>query len=84
REAAMAKCFGSDIAMEVAIEAIQCLGGYGYSMEYPVEKLLRDAKIHQIYEGTNEIQRSVISREIYKRGIFIPFEEINQAVSANT
>jgi len=78
REAAMAKCFASDMAMEVTNEAIQCLGGYGYSMEYPVEKLLRDAKIHQIYEGTNEIQRMVISREVYKRGIFIPFEEIER------
>jgi alkylation response protein AidB-like acyl-CoA dehydrogenase len=78
----MAKCFGSDMAMEVAIDAIQCLGGYGYSMEYPLEKLLRDAKIHQIYEGTNEIQRTIISREVYKRGIFTPFEEIDRAVSA--
>ena len=47
--------------MQVALEAIQILGGYGYSREYPVEKLLRDAKIMQIYEGTNEIQRMVIS-----------------------
>jgi len=81
REAAMAKCFCSDIAFEVANEAIQCHGGYGYSMEYPVEKLLRDAKIHQIYEGTNEIQRSVIAREIYKRGIFQPLEAFEKAVS---
>lgn len=78
REAAMAKCFASDVAMEVTLEAIQCLGGYGYSMEYPVEKLVRDAKIHQIYEGTNEIQRMVISREVYKKGIFVPFEELEQ------
>ena len=48
-------------AVQVALEAIQILGGYGYSREYPVEKLLRDAKIMQIYEGTNEIQRMVIS-----------------------
>jgi acyl-CoA dehydrogenase len=81
REAAMAKCFASDVAMWLTIEAIQCLGGYGYSMEYPLEKLARDAKIHQIYEGTNEIQRMVISREVYKRGIFAPFEEIEKAIS---
>lgn len=80
REAAMAKCFASDMAMEVTIEAIQCHGGYGYSMEYPLEKLLRDSKIHQIYEGTNEIMRSVISREIYKRGLFMPFEDIEKAL----
>ena len=59
--AAIAKCYGGDAAVQVALEAIQILGGYGYSREYPVEKLLRDAKIMQIYEGTNEIQRMVIS-----------------------
>jgi len=80
REAAMAKCYASDVAMEITLEALQCHGGYGYSMEYPLEKLVRDAKIHQIYEGTNEIQRVVISREIFKRGIFIPFEEIEEAM----
>ncbi len=80
REAAMAKCFASDMAMEVTIEAIQCHGGYGYSMEYPLEKLLRDAKIHQIYEGTNEIMRMVVARELFKRGLWMPFEEIEQAV----
>ena len=60
REAAIAKCYASDIAVEVALEAIQVLGGYGYSREFPVEKLLRDAKIMQIYEGTNEIQRVIV------------------------
>jgi len=60
REAAIAKCYAGDIAVEVALEAIQIFGGYGYSREYPVEKLLRDAKIMQIYEGTNEIQRMVV------------------------
>ena len=60
REASIAKCYAGDIAVEVALEAIQILGGYGYSREFPVEKLLRDAKIMQIYEGTNEIQRVVI------------------------
>jgi alkylation response protein AidB-like acyl-CoA dehydrogenase len=59
---AMAKLFCSDIAMEVTVEAVQVLGGYGYVKEYPVERMLRDAKITQIYEGTNEIQRLVIAR----------------------
>ncbi|MGI8631346.1 MAG: acyl-CoA dehydrogenase family protein [Solirubrobacterales bacterium] len=58
----MAKVFCSDVAMEVTIEAIQVLGGYGYVKEYPVERMMRDAKITQIYEGTNEIQRLVIAR----------------------
>jgi len=60
-EAAIAKCYASDIAMEVASEAIQIFGGYGFIKDYPVEKLLRDAKIFQIFEGTNEIQRIVIA-----------------------
>ncbi len=63
-ESAIAKCYGGDIAVQVALDAIQILGGYGYSREYPVEKLLRDAKIFQIYEGTNQIQRIVISRAV--------------------
>lgn len=63
-ESAIAKCYASDIAMEVASEAIQTFGGYGYSREYPVEKLLRDAKIFQIFEGTNEIQRIVIAGNV--------------------
>ena len=58
----MAKLFASDTAMAVTVEAIQVLGGYGYVSEYPVERMLRDAKITQIYEGTNEIQRVVIAR----------------------
>ncbi|NPV82293.1 MAG: acyl-CoA dehydrogenase [Candidatus Aminicenantes bacterium] len=61
---AMAKCFGSDLAMWASLEALQILGGYGYMKDYPVEKLVRDAKLLQIYEGTNEIQRLVISREV--------------------
>ena len=64
KESAIAKCYSGDIAVEVALDAIQILGGYGYSREYPVEKLLRDAKIFQIYEGTNQIQRIVISRAV--------------------
>ena len=59
---AMAKLFCSDVAMRVTVEAVQVLGGYGYVKEYPVERMLRDAKITQIYEGTNEIQRIVIAR----------------------
>jgi alkylation response protein AidB-like acyl-CoA dehydrogenase len=58
----MAKLFASDTAMDVTVEAIQVLGGYGYVNEYPVERMMRDAKITQIYEGTNEIQRVVIAR----------------------
>ena len=67
KEAAIAKCYASDIAMEVASEAIQMFGGYGYSREYPVEKLLRDAKIFQIFEGSNEIQRIVIANNTIGR-----------------
>jgi alkylation response protein AidB-like acyl-CoA dehydrogenase len=61
---AMAKLFCSDTAMSVTVEAVQVLGGYGYVKEYPVERMLRDAKITQIYEGTNEIQRLVIARTL--------------------
>ena len=60
----MAKLFASDTAMDVTVEAVQVLGGYGYVTEYPVERMLRDAKITQIYEGTNEIQRVVIARQL--------------------
>ncbi|MGQ0670545.1 MAG: acyl-CoA dehydrogenase family protein [Actinomycetota bacterium] len=61
---AAAKCFASDAAMEVTTDAVQILGGYGYIREYPVERYMRDAKITQIYEGTNQIQRVVIARQI--------------------
>jgi len=64
KESAMAKMFGSDVAMKVTTEALQIFGGYGYMKDYPMEKLMRDAKLLQIYEGTNEIQRLVISREV--------------------
>ncbi|HID34168.1 MAG TPA: acyl-CoA dehydrogenase [Anaerolineae bacterium] len=64
--AAYAKAFCADMAMKVTTEAVQVFGGYGYSREYPVEKLMRDAKIFQIYEGTSEIQRHIIAREISK------------------
>ena len=63
---AMAKCFASDVAMRVTTDAVQVLGGYGYMKEYPVEKLMRDAKITQIYEGTNQIQRDEIGRTLVK------------------
>jgi butyryl-CoA dehydrogenase len=63
---AIAKCFASDIAMEVTTEAVQVLGGFGYMREYPVEKMMRDAKITQIYEGTNEIQRDEIVRHLIR------------------
>ena len=64
KEAAMSKCYASDVAMEVTTDAVQVMGGYGYSKEYPVEKMMRDAKIMQIYEGTNQIQRLVIANKI--------------------
>lgn len=64
--ASMAKRFASDTAMHVATEAVQIFGGYGYSREYPVERLFRDAKITQIYEGTNQIQRVVIAKHLLK------------------
>lgn len=63
-EAAYAKAFCADMAMQVTTEAVQVFGGYGYSREYPVEKLMRDAKIYQIYEGSSEVQRHIIAREL--------------------
>lgn len=65
-EACIAKTRGGDAAMKVTVDAVQVLGGYGYMREYPVEKLMRDAKIIQIYEGTNQIQRSVIAGKLLK------------------
>ena len=67
REAAIAKCYASDVAMWCTTEAVQMFGGYGYSREYPVEKLMRDAKIFQIFEGTNEIQRIVTANNTIGR-----------------
>ena len=66
KESAMCKCFASDVAMEVTTDAVQILGGYGYMKEYPVEKMMRDAKITQIYEGTNQIQRIIIASNLLK------------------
>jgi acyl-CoA dehydrogenase len=65
-EASMAKCFAADTAMRVTTDAVQIFGGYGYSTEYPVEKLMRDAKVFQIYEGTSQVQRIIMAREILK------------------
>jgi butyryl-CoA dehydrogenase len=62
----MEKLYCTDVAMEVTTDAVQILGGYGYIQEYPVERMMRDAKITQIYEGTNQIQRLVIAREMVK------------------
>jgi len=61
---AMAKCFASDVAMEVTTNAVQLLGGYGYTRDFPVERMMRDAKITQIYEGTNQVQRVVIAKRL--------------------
>lgn len=68
KEAAMAKAFCADTVMKTTTNAVQVYGGYGYSEEYPVEKLMRDAKIFQIYEGTSQIQRLIIAREMFVRG----------------
>jgi alkylation response protein AidB-like acyl-CoA dehydrogenase len=61
---AAAKCFASDVAMEITTDAVQLLGGYGYTKDFPVERMMRDAKITQIYEGTNQIQRIVMARAL--------------------
>ena len=60
----MAKCAATDVAMSVTTDAVQVFGGYGYTREYPVERFMRDAKVMQIVEGTNQVQRLVISREL--------------------
>ena len=64
---AAAKCFASDAAMEITTDAVQLLGGYGYTRDYPVERMMRDAKITQIYEGTNQVQRIVMARQLLSR-----------------
>jgi len=61
---AAAKCFASDVAMEITTDAVQLLGGYGYTKDYPLERMMRDAKITQIYEGTNQVQRIVMARQL--------------------
>jgi len=66
KESAIAKCFAGDMVMQVTTDAVQVLGGYGYMKDYPTEKYMRDAKLHQIYEGTNQIQRLVIANELLR------------------
>nr|WP_269755872.1 acyl-CoA dehydrogenase family protein [Desulfogranum marinum] len=66
KASSMCKVFATDMAMKVTTDAVQVLGGYGYMKEYPVEKMMRDAKILQIYEGTNQIQRNVVGQELNK------------------
>ncbi|MDP8209780.1 MAG: acyl-CoA dehydrogenase family protein [Candidatus Electryonea clarkiae] len=66
KESAMCKVFASDVAMKVTVDAVQILAGYGYMKEYPVEKMMRDAKITQIYEGTNQVQRNIIASNLLK------------------
>jgi len=65
--ASMAKCFCSDAAMDIATDMVQILGGYGYTRDFPVERMFRDAKLTQIFEGANQIQRRIIARELMKR-----------------
>jgi alkylation response protein AidB-like acyl-CoA dehydrogenase len=62
----MAKCYASDVALKVTTDAVQLLGGYGYIKEFPVERMMRDAKITQIYEGTNQRQRMIIANQILR------------------
>jgi len=69
KDSAMAKLFASDVAMKVTTDAVQILGGYGYMRDYPAEKYMRDAKITQIYEGTNQIQRNIIALQLIKESI---------------
>jgi len=69
KESAMAKLFATDIAMKVTVDAVQIMGGSGYMRDYPVEKMMRDAKILQIYEGTNQIQRNVIAQALIKESL---------------
>lgn len=69
KEVSMAKLFASDVAMKVTTDCVQIFGGYGYMREYPIEKFMRDAKITQIYEGTNQIQRNIIARHVIREAI---------------
>jgi acyl-CoA dehydrogenase len=69
KESSFAKCFATDAAMRITTDAVQVYGGYGYTKEYPVEKLMRDVKVMQIFEGANQIQRMVIARELFRGNI---------------
>ena len=66
KASSMCKVYATDVAMKATTDAVQVMGGYGYMCDYPVEKMMRDAKILQIYEGTNQIQRNVIGQELNK------------------
>jgi butyryl-CoA dehydrogenase len=72
KQSAMSKLYASDVAMKVAVDAVQIFGGYGYMRDYPIEKFMRDAKITQIYEGTNQIQRLVIGTNLIRSGAKLP------------
>lgn len=67
--ASIAKCYASEIANKCASDAVQIFGGNGFNSDYPVEKLMRDAKIYQIYEGTSQIQRLIVSRSIFEKAL---------------
>jgi alkylation response protein AidB-like acyl-CoA dehydrogenase len=69
RLSSMSKIFASDMAIKVTSDAVQIFGGYGFMKEYPLEKMMRDAKITQIYEGTNQILRNIIALDMIKRGV---------------
>jgi butyryl-CoA dehydrogenase len=71
--AAMCKLFATDTAMQVTTDAVQIFGGYGYMKDYPIEKYMRDAKITQIYEGTNQVQRLVVARSLIKEGLNLKY-----------
>jgi len=73
RLAAQAKLFATDVAMEVTTNAVQIFGGYGYMRDYPIEKYMRDAKITQIYEGTNQVQRMVVARALVKEALSLKY-----------
>jgi alkylation response protein AidB-like acyl-CoA dehydrogenase len=86
----MSKCYASDVAMRVATDAVQIFGGYGFMEDYPIAKFFRDAKILQIYEGTNQIQRLVVARHLIRESAtlahllpFIPIEEQKSYASEN-
>ncbi|TAH39722.1 MAG: acyl-CoA dehydrogenase [Planctomycetota bacterium] len=80
--AAMCKCFATDTAMQVATDAVQIFGGYGYMEDYPIAKFMRDAKILQIYEGTNQVQRMVIARHLIKEAM--EFDYLNEQIPTET
>jgi len=69
----MCKLFATDVAMEVTTNAVQIFGGYGYMRDYPIEKYMRDAKITQIYEGTNQVQRMVVARSLVKESLSLKY-----------